>query len=105
MLIRSSVFMMGLPFVGNSARSDFGIFDTGASALTFSAGDQARVPAKGVPIPIKIAGGARAEGLAGPLLGHVSMPGTIFAGGLHGAGLSFYCPGHPRFPDHLVSIS
>src|SRR5437879_8776516 len=75
----------------NSARAAFGIFDTGASALTFSAGDQARFTAKGVPIPIKIAGGAIAEGFAGPIVGHVSMPGTILADGLHAAGLSFDC--------------
>lgn len=81
----------------NNSRAAFGIFDTGASALTFSAGDQARFTAKGFPIPIRVVRGAMAEGLAGPIVGDVSMPGTILADGLHAAGLSFDSLGHPQF--------
>src|SRR5207245_11187077 len=50
----------------SDARSAFGIFDTGASALTFSAGDQGRFTSLGIPIPIKVFRGAVAEGLGGP---------------------------------------
>jgi hypothetical protein len=89
----------------NDARSAFGIFDTGASALTFSAGDQARFVAKGVPIPIKIARGATAAGLSGTVVGHVSMPGTILADGLHAAGLSFDAVGHAQFTIQFDSGS
>src|SRR5579871_549077 len=89
----------------DQVRSAFGIFDTGASALTFSAGDQARFIANGLPIPIKVAGGARAEGLAGPVVGDISMPGTIYADGLHAAGLSFDSLGHAQFTIQFDSGS
>jgi hypothetical protein len=81
----------------SNARAAFGIFDTGASALTFSAGDQARFTAQGVPIPIKVPGGAVAQGLGGSIVGDVSYPGTILVDGLHAASLSFDSSGHAQF--------
>src|SRR5438067_10193939 len=81
----------------SDARSAFGIFDTGASALTFSAGDQGRFTALGIPIPIKVPRGAVAEGLGGPIIGDISNPGTILADGLHAANLSFDSLGHAQF--------
>jgi hypothetical protein len=61
------------------------IFDTGASVVTFSALDQFLFdPFKdGTGIPIKIEGGAVAEGVGGILQGDVSEPGTILADGIH----------------------
>jgi hypothetical protein len=88
-----------------SARAAFGIFDTGASALTFSAGDQARFSALGVPIPIKVPRGAEAEGLGGTIIGDVSNPGTILADGLHAANLSFDSLGHAQFAIQFGSGS
>lgn len=68
---------------GMAERLAFGIFDTGASAITFSAQDQERFTARDLPIPIKIPGGARVVGVGGAITGDVSEPGTIFADGLH----------------------
>lgn len=81
----------------NNARAAFGIFDTGAAALTFSAGDQARFTSQGIPIPIKVPRGAIADGLGGPIIGDVSNPGTILVDGLHAASLSFDSLGHAQF--------
>jgi hypothetical protein len=81
----------------NNARAAFGIFDTGASALTFSAGDQAKFTAQGDPIPIKVPGGAVAQGLGGSIVGDVSEPGTILVDGLHAASLSFNSQGQAQF--------
>jgi hypothetical protein len=89
----------------SDARSAFGIFDTGASALTFSAGDQGRFTSQGIPIPIKVFRGAVAEGLGGPIVGDVSNPGTILVDGLHAAGLSFDSLGHARFTIQFTSGS
>src|ERR1700736_4614291 len=61
----------------DGSREAFGIFDTGASAITFSAKDQANFIAQGNPIPIKVPGGAHGQGLNGRITGDVSQPGTI----------------------------
>jgi len=64
-------------------RPTFGIYDTGASVVSFSADDQSGfLP----PIPIKAAGGATAEGVGGSLVGDVSAPGAVLADGLHALG-------------------
>jgi hypothetical protein len=89
----------------SGARAAFGIFDTGAAAITFSAGDQARFTAQGIPIPIKLPLGAVADGLGGPIVGDVSYPGTILADGLHAAGLSFDSQGHPQFSIQFTAGS
>ncbi len=63
---------------GDGANSTFGIFDTGASAITFSPDDQATMH-----IPIAYPGGAVAGGIGGEISGDISAPGTILADGLH----------------------
>jgi hypothetical protein len=72
----------------------FSIFDTGASAITFAASDQANYVD---PIPVKVAGGAMADGIGGGITGDVSEPGTILADGLHAAQLTFDSLGFPVF--------
>lgn len=57
--------------------SAFGIYDTGASVVTWSAYDQFLSP-----IPIKVPGGAGAEGIGGTLTGDVSQPGEILVAGM-----------------------
>ena len=59
-------------------RSAFGIYDTGASVVTWSAIDQASQ----TPVPIKVPGGAEAEGIGGTLTGDVSEPGEIWVAGM-----------------------
>src|SRR5207253_2154354 len=78
----------------------FGIFDSGASAATFSADDQALfqfLDPNGVGIPILNLGGASADGVGGTITGDVSQPGTIIADGMHAAGLTFDDQGFPQF--------
>jgi hypothetical protein len=86
----------------DSARTAFSIFDTGAAAITFSAADQASFTARGLPIPIKVRGGAVAEGIGGTVVGDVSQPDTILAGGLGSATLSFDAFGVPHFDIHFA---
>jgi hypothetical protein len=81
----------------DKARAAFGIFDTGASSISFSAADQTRLLAAGTPIPIQIPAGAHADGVGGSVTGDVSQPGTILAAGLHAATMSFDARGVPRF--------
>ena len=45
----------------DASRAALSIFDTGATALTFSARDQAYFTAQGNPIPIKVPGGAQGQ--------------------------------------------
>jgi hypothetical protein len=69
----------------DTARSAFSIFDTGSAAISFSQADQAAFTAMGSPIPIKVHGGAVAEGIGGRVTGDVSQPGTILIGGYAGS--------------------
>ncbi len=64
-------------------RITFGIYDTGASVVSFSAADQLLFELLDHPIPIKVAGGAEADAIGGSLVGDVSQPGDIVADGLH----------------------
>lgn len=82
---------------GDASRTTFGIFDTGASAVTFSADDQLLFQLLTGGIPIKSAGGAQASGIGGDITGDVSEPGQILADGLHAASLSFDSQGFPVF--------
>jgi hypothetical protein len=89
---------------GNANHAAFSFFDTGASAVTFSAAEQAALAAQGFAIPILNPGGAIAQGLGGGPLsmgglitGDVSMPGTILADGLHAASMSFNPSGGVNF--------
>lgn len=75
-------------------RLAIGIFDSGASAVTFSALEQAFFA---TPIPVKVPGGAIAEGIGGTIVGDVSQPGTILADGLHAMSLVFDEFGYPFF--------
>ncbi|NOX56429.1 MAG: hypothetical protein GXP27_18685, partial [Planctomycetes bacterium] len=60
------------------------IFDTGASVVTFSAVDQLLFEtATNSGIPIKVPGGAEAQGVGGTLTGDVSQPGTVLVDGAH----------------------
>jgi len=79
------------------ARARFALFDTGSSAITFSAKDQLKLTAKGLQIPISIKGGGIIAGLGGPQIGDVSGANAIQADGLHAATLSFDDTGKPIF--------
>jgi hypothetical protein len=74
---------------GDASHAAFSIFDTGASAITFSADDQANFTDLGGGIPIKVPGGASASGIGGDITGDVSEPGTILADGAHAISLTF----------------
>ena len=83
---------------GTSATgAGFGIFDTGASAVTFSPDDASLFDFYGNPIPIKNPGGAQADGIGGTVTGDVSQPVTIVADGLHASQLKFDAQGFPLF--------
>lgn len=83
---------------GTSATgAGFGIFDTGASAITFSADDASIFEFYENPLPIKVPGGAEAEGIGGVITGDVSEPVTIVADGLHASELTFDNDGFPEF--------
>jgi hypothetical protein len=81
----------------DSSRAAYSIFDTGATALTFSAHDQAVFAGLGHPIPIKIPGGAHGQGYNGPITGDVSQPGTIMATGLGSTTVTLNPSGAPNF--------
>src|SRR5262249_8910447 len=82
-----------------------GIFDTGSSAITFSAEDQARFTAAGVPIPIKTPAGAVAKGIGGRIVGDVSEPDAVWAGGLTDTELTWDDHGHPIFTTKFSDTS
>src|SRR5262245_12326504 len=58
----------------DQSHAAFSIFDTGASAMTFSAEDLAVFAGAGAPVPVKVPGGAQADGIGGSVLGDVSQP-------------------------------
>ena len=91
--------MTVMGYGADGAKSSFGIFDTGASAMTFSADDQGlfQFLSDGVGIPIKNPGGAAASGIGGDIIGDVSEPGTIVADGMHASKLTFDKDGFPVF--------
>ncbi len=82
---------------GANSFADFGIFDTGASVVTFSADFQYLAEFLGDPIPIKNPGGALAEGIGGWIQGDVSQPGTILVDGMNAMSLTFDESGFPVF--------
>jgi hypothetical protein len=89
----------------HSIRSDFGIFDTGSGAITFSEQDQALFTSDGQPIPIQVPGGASAQGIGGTVVGDLSQPGIIWADGLHAANMSINPFGAPQFSPSFNSSS
>jgi hypothetical protein len=71
-------------------RGALGIFDSGASAVTFSGNDQTFFDMSGYGIiPIKVPGGAKAEGIGGEIVGDVSEPGVIVSDGMASFNLTF----------------
>jgi len=66
-----------------SMRLSFGIYDSGASVVTLSAFDQSFYQMFSSPVPIKVPGGAWAEGVGGDVRGDVSMPGAVVSDGMH----------------------
>lgn len=83
-------------------RGALGIFDSGASAVTFSGQDQAFFDFSGFgTIPIKVPGGAQAEGIGGDIIGDVSEPGLIVSDGMASFNLSFDDFGFPVFDISL----
>src|SRR5262245_12330397 len=68
---------------GLGDRVSFGIFDTGASPITFSYLDQFFFDELGQAIPVLPGVDVVAEGVGGQLTGLVSAPGTILADGIH----------------------
>lgn len=85
----------------DASRAAFGIFDTGASAVTFSADDQAVFAGAGAAIAIKNPGGAAASGIGGDITGDVSAPGTVLADGMNAAQLTFDKDGFPVFTTNF----
>lgn len=82
---------------GDPAQATFGIFDTGASVVTVSAEDRSALDGNGGSIPVKVPGGALADGIGGDVIGDVSEPGTIWADGIHASSLTFDDWGFPTF--------
>jgi hypothetical protein len=78
-------------------RVSVGILDTGSSAITFSAADQAIFTAMGMPIPILAPGGAQAGGIGGYVQGDVSEPGTIYVDGMHSISTAYDSFGFPQY--------
>ena len=90
---------------GDGSQATFGIFDTGASAVTFSPDDADLFSASGTPIPIKISGGASAGGIGGQITGDVSQPGVILAAGMHAETITFDSMGFPNFTSNFDATS
>jgi uncharacterized repeat protein (TIGR01451 family) len=80
-------------------RQTFGIFDTGASPVTFSTFDQTLFELGEQAIPLIPGVTVEAEGIGGTLTGVVSQPGTIVADGLHAVDLFGYFSGDPNAID------
>ena len=87
------------------SHATFSVFDTGASAITFSAKDQAAFASLGATIPILNPGGALAEGIGGFVTGDVSRPGTIIADGMHAVSMTISPQGIPTFSIALGPTS
>jgi uncharacterized repeat protein (TIGR01451 family) len=78
-------------------RQTFGIFDTGASPVTFSWVDQFFfTELLELPIPTIPGATVEAQGVGGTLSGAVSRPGTILADGLHALDIVAYFAGDPN---------
>ncbi|HVK09918.1 MAG TPA: aspartyl protease family protein, partial [Gemmataceae bacterium] len=68
---------------GLGPRVTFGIYDTGASPVTYGFQDQYLFTELGQPIPVIPGATVTASGIGGELTGLVSQPGTLWADGLH----------------------
>ncbi|MCI0685503.1 MAG: PKD domain-containing protein [Gemmataceae bacterium] len=78
---------------GLGDRVTFGIFDTGASPVTFGFVDQLIFDLFGQAIPVLPGVEVTAEGIGGTLTGLVTEPGTILADGLHAVDLDAFLDG------------
>ena len=76
---------------GTTAYSAFGIYDTGASVITYSYTDRqwSELLSPDGGIKIEVVGGAQADGIGGSLIGDVSKAGAVMADGLHAVGNLF----------------
>ncbi len=81
----------------------FSIVDTGASVVSLSVLDQFFFDFNGAGVPIKVAGGAEAEGIGGVLTGDVSQPVTVKVTGMQAASLTTDTDGFPVFDVNLES--
>jgi hypothetical protein len=90
---------------GDPSRAIFSVFDSGSSAVTFAAKDQAALASLGAAIPILNPGGAVAEGIGGFITGDVSMPGTIIADGMHAIAMTISPQGTLSFSINLGATS
>ena len=88
-IVTIQTYTQGALDPNSEAVGTFGIFDTGASAVTFSPDDATLFGFFDQPIPIRNPGGAVAGGIGGEITGDVSEPGTIIADGMHASSLSF----------------
>jgi hypothetical protein len=88
-----------------TSRFAVGTFDTGAMPISFSAGAEDTFRQMYRPIPIKVYGGAQAEGVGGLVSGDVSMPGLIMADGIHALPPGFDGSTLSHAPVHLSSQS
>jgi hypothetical protein len=96
-IVTVMTYTSGAPDPTQQAVGTFGIFDSGASAVTFSPDDASLFDFFGQPIGIKNPGGAVAGGIGGEVTGDVSEPGYITADGMHASSLSFTSDGFPNF--------
>src|SRR6476620_2390606 len=96
-IVTVMTYTRGVPDPNSDAVGTFGIFDTGASAVTFSPDDATLFDFFNQPIPIRNPGGAVAAGIGGEITGDVSEPVTIVADGMHASSLSFTSDGFPNF--------
>jgi len=87
-------------------RQTFGIFDTGASPVTFSWVDQFFFDELlGMPIETIPGVTVEAQGVGGTLSGAVSQPGTIISDGLHALDIEAYFAGDPDAFDLSTAAS
>jgi predicted aspartyl protease len=98
-------YTSGAPDPSQQPVGTFGIFDTGASSVTFSPDDADTFTFFNQSIPIKNPGGAVADGIGGGITGDVSAPGTIVADGMHASTLTFGSDGFPDFGFDLTTAA
>ena len=89
---------------GKGDRITYGIYDTGASVVTYGYQDLDGLSAMGQSIGVKVADGAQASGLGGILIGDVSVPGTVTVVGMSGVNVDFDF-NSPTFLDTTIKAN
>jgi hypothetical protein len=89
---------------GKGDRITYGIYDTGASVVTYGYQDLDGLSALGQSIGVKVADGAQASGLGGVLIGDVSVPGTVTVVGMSGVDVDFDF-NSPTFLDTTIKAN